>query len=162
MSAGLPFHQETTVRVVASPQAVFALLDDHQRLAAHMEKPSLMMAGASMKIETDRQKGQALGSLITMKGQVLGIGLSVAEKVTEYAPPLRKSWETLGETRLLVIGPYRMGFTLAPDAEMSQLRVWIDYDLPSGRWGRWLGKLLGRRYADWCVKRMAVDAARAF
>lgn len=162
MSAQLPFHRETTVRVAASPQAVFALLDDHQRLAAHMEKPSLMMAGATMKIETDSKRGQALGSLITVKGQVLGMALSVSEKVTEYAPPLRKSWETFGETHLLVIGAYRMGFVLAPDVEMSQLRVWIDYDWPTGRWARLLGKLLGRPYADWCVQRMAADAARAF
>lgn len=162
MSAPFPFHRESTVRVAASPQSVFALLDDHQRLAAHMEKPSLMMAGATMKIETDSKRGQALGSLITVKGQVLGMALSVSEKVTEYAPPLRKSWETFGETHLLVIGAYRMGFVLAPDAEMSQLRVWIDYDWPTGRWARLIGKLLGRTYADWCVQRMAADAARAF
>jgi len=55
-----------------------------------------------------------------------------------------------------------MGFALAPDAEASQLRVWIDYALPTGRWERWLGQLLGRGYADWCVKRMAADAVRAF
>lgn len=162
MSAQFPFHRETTVRVAASPQSVFALLDDHQRLAAHMEKPSLMMAGATMKIETDNERGQALGSLITVKGQVLGMALSVSEKVTEYAPPLHKSWETFGEPHLLVIGAYRMGFALAPDAETSQLRVWIDYDWPTGRWARLLGRLLGRTYADWCVQRMAADAARAF
>ena len=93
----LPFHRETTVHVAANPQTVFELLNDHQRLAAHMEKPSLMMAGATMKITTDRQKGQALGSLITVKGHVLGMALSVSEKVTEYAPPLRKAWETIGD-----------------------------------------------------------------
>ena len=162
MSAQFPFHRETTVRVAASPHAVFALLDDHQRLAAHMEKPSLMMAGATMKIETDSERGQALGSLITVKGQVLGMALSVSERVTEYEPPLRKVWDTFGEPHLLVIGAYRMGFALAPDAETSQLRVWIDYDWPTGRWARLLGKLLGRTYADWCVQRMAADAARAF
>lgn len=162
MSSPLPFHRETTVRVAASPQVVFALLDDHQRLAAHMEKPSLMMAGATMQITTDSQKGQALGSLITVKGRVLGMALSVAEKVTEYAPPLRKTWETIGETQLLVIGAYRMGFVLDPGAEQSHLRVWIDYDWPAGRWSRWLGRHLGATYADWCVQRMAHDAKCAF
>ena len=162
MSGPLPFHRETTVHVAASPHTVFALLNDHQRLAAHMEKPSLMMAGATMKITTDSLKGQALGSLITVQGQVLGMALSVTEKVTEYAPPLRKTWETVGDTHLLVIGAYRMGFVLTPDGEMSQLRVWIDYDWPTGRWERRLARFLSRTYADWCVKRMATDAARAF
>lgn len=166
MKSQFLFHREATVRVAASPQAVFALLDDHQRLAAHMEKPSLMMAGAAMKIETDGNKGKALGSVITIKGRMLGMALSVSEKVTEYAPPLRKSWETFGKTHLLVVGAYRMGFVLTPDAgspqESSQLRVWIDYDWPAGRWARLTGKLLGRIYADWCVQRMATDAVRAF
>ncbi len=162
MSGQLPFHREITVHIAASPQTVFALLNDHQRLAAHMEKPSLMMAGATMKITTDSQKGQALGSLITVQGRVLGMALSVTEKVTEYAPPLRKAWKTVGETHLLVIGAYRMGFVLAPESEMSHLRVWIDYDLPTGRWTRVVGKLLGKTYADWCVQRMATDAKRAF
>ncbi|EJL89861.1 Polyketide cyclase / dehydrase and lipid transport [Polaromonas sp. CF318] len=162
MSSQFPFHREATVRVAAKPEAVFALLDDPQRLGAHMEKPSLMMAGATMKIETDSNKGKALGSVITLKGRVLGMALSVSEKVTDYAPPLRKSWETFGETHLLVVGAYRMGFVLTPDAGSSTLRVWIDYDWPAGRWARLLGKLLGRLYADWCVQRMAIDAVRAF
>lgn len=157
----LPFHKESTVHIVASPQAVFQLLDDHERLAAHMEKPSLMMAGASMKIDTDSRNGKALGSVITLKGRVLGLALFVSERVTEYAPPLRKTWETFGEPQLLVIGSYRMGFELVPGGVTSQLRVWIDYDLPTGWWGRWLGKLLGGFYASWCVQRMSSDATLA-
>lgn len=162
MTARFSFHREATVNIAASPQAVFTLLDDHRRLAAHMEKPSMMMAGATMKIETDGQRGQAVGSLISMKGQILGIPLWVEETVSEYEPPLRKTWETRGEPRLLVIGNYRMGFELAPRAGKTHLCVWIDYELPSGTWERWLGKILGKAYADWCVKRMADDAANAF
>lgn len=158
----LPFRKEATVHVAASPQTVFQLLNDHQRLAAHMEKPSLMMAGASMHIETDNHKGQALGSVITLTGRVLGLRLSVAERVIDYAPPLRKTWETIGSPQLLVIGPYRMGFALTPADAGSQLLVWIDYDWPAGRWTGWLGRLLGGLYANWCVQRMAADAAQAF
>ncbi|MDO8769231.1 MAG: SRPBCC family protein [Burkholderiaceae bacterium] len=162
MTARFNCHREATVNIAASPQAVFTLLDDHQRLAAHMEKPSMMMAGATMQIETDGQRGQAVGSLISMKGKILGIPLWVEEAVSEYEPPFRKTWETRGEPRLLVIGNYRMGFELAPRAGKTHLRVWIDYELPSGMWKRWLGKILGKTYADWCVKRMADDAASAF
>lgn len=162
MTARFSFHREATVDIAASPQAVFTLLDEHQRLAAHMEKPSLMMAGATMKTETDSQRGQAIGSLIRMKGRILGIPLWVEETVSEYKPPFRKAWETLGEPRLLVIGNYRMGFELASRENKTRLRVWIDYNPPSGIPGRWLGSILGKVYADWCVTRMASDAARAF
>lgn len=96
--------------MAASPQQVFAFLDDPRRLSAHMEKSSWMMAGAAMKIDTDSRRGQAVGSLIRMKGRVLGISLWVEEKVSVYQPPLRKIWETSGEPRLVVVGSYVMGF----------------------------------------------------
>jgi hypothetical protein len=162
MSPQFRFHREATAGMAASPQEVFAFLDDHRRLTTHMEKPSLMMAGATMKTETDSQRGQAVGSLIRMKGRVLGIALCVEETVSDYQPPFRKTWETLGEPRLLVIGNYRMGFELAARAGKTDLRVWIDYNLPSRIAGRWLGKILGNVYANWCVKSMVRDAAKAF
>jgi hypothetical protein len=162
MSSRFRFHREAAAGIAASPQDLFAFLDDHRRLAAHMEKPSLMMAGAAMKITTDRQQGQAVGSWIRLEGRVLGIVLSVEEVVRDYKPPVLKTWETRGEPHLLVIGQYRMGFELAPSADNTQLRVWIDYNLPSGLPGRWLGRLLGTVYADWCVTRMVRDPANVF
>lgn len=162
MSPRYQFHREGTADVAASSDAVFAFLDDHKRLAAHMEKPSLMMAGATLKTATDSQRGQAVGSRISMTGRFLGIPLCVEESVIEYEPPLRKTWETSGEPRLLVMGKYRMGFNLTPQADKARLCVWIDYDLPSGVWARWLGRILGNVYADWCVTRMIRDSMSAF
>ena len=103
-----PLHHRTEVDVDADARSLFALLDDHRWLAGHMEKPSLMMAGATMQVETDALLGQAVGSLIRITGRVLGVNLMVEEVVTERVPPLRKTWETRGEPRLLVIGSYRM------------------------------------------------------
>lgn len=59
-----PFHEEKDVIVQADVNRLFALLDDHRTLSAHMQKPSLMLAGSSMKIQTDDAHGRALGSLI--------------------------------------------------------------------------------------------------
>ena len=158
MTLQFRFHREATADIAASSQAVFAFLDDPKRLAAHMEKPSLMMAGAIMKIETDNRRGQAVRSQIRLNGRVLGIPLSVEETVIEYDPPLRKTWETCSEPKLLVMGRYRMGFELTEQVGKTLLRVWIDYDFPSGVWARWLGKMVGNVYADWCVTRMVKDA----
>lgn len=156
-----PFVRIATATFKGTASEVFAVLDDHRRLAAHMEKPSLMMAGARMKIETDHLRGQALGSEIRMHGHVLGIPISVTEKVVEYVSPLRKVWVTTSEPKLLVIGRYRMGVELKPIAQAVRLRVWIDYDLPTGRLTRLLGRLLGGLYAQWCVGRMLRDASHA-
>jgi hypothetical protein len=154
-----PFHREASTTVESTAAKVFAALDDHKRLAGHMSKPSLMMAGTKMTIETDPLEGKALGSEIRLRGRVLGIPIYVVEKVVEYAIPLRKVWQTTTEPRLLVIGAYRMGVELTPKAQAVQLRVWIDYDLPTGWFSHLLGRLLGGLYAQWCLDQMLRDAS---
>jgi hypothetical protein len=149
----LPRHVESVIETGLAPAEAFARLDDHRRLAAHMQSRSPMLAGSSMRIETDAQQGRGIGSRIRLSGQVLGLELFVEEAVVEYLPPRRKVWQTTGEPRLLVIGRYRMGFEVQPCGVGSRVGLWIDYELP--RVGvAWLGRRLGRFYARWCTSRM--------
>ncbi|MBX3572325.1 MAG: SRPBCC family protein [Mesorhizobium sp.] len=157
-----PFSAETRVRVNASPDAVFAFLDDHRNLSAHMEQTSLMMMGSRMEIHLDEGGARSVGSKFGFTGSILGIPLSVEEIVTERDPPRSKAWVTIVEPTLWVIGCYRMGFVLAPESGSSLLTVFIGYDLPRRFGIRWLGWLLGGFYAKWCTNRMANDAARHF
>ena len=115
-----------------------------------------------METELDEGRGQKIGSRIRLSGRVLGVELSVEEIVTERNPPRRKVWETIGAPKLLVIGPYRMGFELSPQGKGSMLRVFIEYALPESAPARWLGRLFGRYYARWCTQQMVDDAVRHF
>lgn len=153
---------ESRAVVAASAERVFAHIDDHARLSAHMSASSWMMGGGRMTIELDEGRGHRVGSHIRLAGNVLGLTLSAEEVVTEHRPPHAKTWETIGTPRLLVVGAYRMGFEVTPRGEHSELRVFIDYALPAGRVGRWLGRLLGPVYAKWCTERMVKDAAKFF
>lgn len=153
---------ETTIHVSAPAEAVFARLDDHTRLAAHMERPSAMMGGGRMSYEFDEGRGQAVGSHIKMGGSAFGLSLDVDEIVTQRDPPRRKVWETVGQPRLVVIGAYEMGFEITPANLGSNLRVWIAYDLSPNLIGRWLGPFLAPLYAKWCVGGMVSDAAAYF
>jgi hypothetical protein len=155
-------HAETRREVAASATQLFDYLNDHTRLSSHMSERSWMMAGSRMTVALDAAKGQSVGSRIRLSGRILGLPLSVDEIVTECERPLRKVWETTGEPRLLVIGPYRMGFEISASGAASQLRVFIDYALPSGPITRSLGRLLGGTYARWCTGQMADDAVRHF
>ena len=156
-----PLHHRSEIDIDIDAHRLFAHLDDHKRLAGHMERPSLMMAGATMRVETDALRGQAVGSVIRVSGRVLGMNLTVEEVVTERVPPSRKIWETRGEPRLLVIGAYRMGFTISPQGGLSRLMVFIDYQLPPRGFARMLGLLFGATYAAWCTRRMTTDAMAA-
>ena len=154
-------HKEVSATIAASPEKVFALLDDQTRLAQHMDRPSMMMGGGRMTYEFDIAKGQAIGSHIRMGGKAFGLKLALEEIVTEREPPRRKVWKTLGIPELFVIGSYEMGFELEPSAGGSNLRVWIDYALPADGLGRWI-PLLGAYYARWCVSQMVRDAKLQF
>ena len=153
-----PHRFETRIDVAAPPEAVFAILDDQERLGAHMTKSSAMMGGGAMHYSFDAGRGRAVGSRIEMRGEAMGVHLELAEVVTERAPPLRKAWETVGEPHLLVVGRYRMGFEISPRDDGSDVLVFIDYDDPAGPWAL-LGRLLGPVYARWCTTSMA-EAAR--
>jgi hypothetical protein len=159
--SGYPHHLETMVDVPAAPAELFENIDDHSRLAEHMTGSSMMMGGSRMRFSYDEGGGRAVGSRIRMAGSILGVRLGLEEVVTERTPPFRKGWETVGEPRLLVIGGYRMGFEISPQADGSRLKVFIDWREPEPPW-RWLGRFLGRAYAKWCTESMARGAADVF
>jgi hypothetical protein len=158
----LAHHFETQVEIDAPPVEVFDFLDDHRRLLAHMTEPSWQMAGSSMTIGMDKNQGRALGSRITLSGRILGLSLQVEEVVTKYNPPHSKTWETVGTPRLLVIGPYAMGFALSPRQGGWLLCVFIDYSPQGEGFCHLLGRLFSKSYAKWCTNRMACDAALHF
>ena len=160
--SSFPRCYETMASIAASPERVFEQVDDHTRLSSHMSQGSWKMGGGRMKVEFDEDHGQAVGSRIRLSGRVLGMNLSVDEVVVERTPPRRKSWETVGSPRLLVIGHYRMGFDIAPQGQGSRLCVFIEYALPPSGLARWLGWIFGGFYARWCVRQMVFDTVKHF
>ena len=156
------YHRQKQAIIAASQAEVFAYLDDQTRLAAHMEKRSMMMLGGRMTYEFDAGQGRAVGSVIRMGGHFLGLALVVVEVVTERTPPASKTWETRGPQRLLIIDSYVMGFETGAIIEGTSARVYIDYQLPSSLPWRWFGLLFAGVYARWCVSRILDDAVRHF
>ncbi|MEP6791429.1 MAG: SRPBCC family protein [Ramlibacter sp.] len=157
-----PHHAESHGQVRASAARVFEHLDDHARLSAHMSRRSWRMGWSRMKLSLDEQAGRAAGSHIRLDGRILGVRLALEEVVTEHTPPTRKVWATVGTPRLLVIGPYQMGFLLVPAGGDVTLTVFIDYALPGRGPSRLLGRIFGHWYARWCTARMVADAQAAF
>lgn len=110
--------------VATSADVLFDYLDDQASLGSHMQKPSMMMLGGRMSYEFDEARGRTVGSVIRMRGNILGLVLSVEEVITERQPPRRKVWETRGPLNFLVIGAYRMGFEIsAPGPGLAAARI---------------------------------------
>ncbi|WP_026374339.1 SRPBCC family protein [Agrococcus lahaulensis] len=153
-------HAERSIELPASAPEVFAFLDDHRNLSAHMAGSSAMLAGGSMQLELDERGSRDVGAHVVMRGSVLGIELFLDEVVVERTPHASKSWQTV-EQRLLVIGAYRLGFLLTPlERARSRLTAWIDDDRPPKR--VWLGRPAGRLSAAWCVRQILRAAAVRF
>lgn len=159
----MPFahHTETRVHISASTAEVFAFLDDQEALGAHMTRRSAAMAGGRMTYDFDDGKGRLPGSVIRMRGEMLGMKLLVEEAVIQRVPPQRKVLETRGDQNMIVIDAYRLGFEIQPDADGSELRVFIDYDVPPG-WFGFVARFPAYFYARWCVAQMADAAVERF
>ena len=153
-------HFENQVLITTSAVDLFAFVDDHVRLASHMNKSSWMMGGGRMATEVDSGLGQKVGSHIRMTGKVFGINLSLDEVISDYDPPRLKVWETVGQPKLLVIDHYRMKAEIEPQRVGCKLKVSIDYNRPTKN--AWLGMLFGGFYAKWCVMKMVRETTDHF
>ena len=82
-STGRPLsrHEESSATVPAAAESVFAFLDTHENIAAHMNRPNWAMLGGTMTTSLDSLAGKEVGSVIRIEGRVLGITISLAEKI---------------------------------------------------------------------------------
>lgn len=152
------YHEDGLVS--SSPEKVFAYLDDHIRLSSHMTRSSWVMGGGRMETTIDEGGGQKVGSHIRLSGKAFGMSIALDEVVTRHEAPRFKIWETVGTPRLLVIGHYRLGIEVTPHNDISNLHVFIDYNLPDTN--AWLGYLFGKAYAKWCVRQMLYGVVNHF
>src|SRR3989344_5777268 len=153
-------HYEDSMLIPAPAEELFAYIDDHTRFSSHMSQSSWMMGGGHMDVSVDEGRGQKAGSHIRLSGTAFGIKLFLDEVVMPHEPPRIKTWETVGNLKLLVVGHYRMGIEITPRGPGSLMRVYIDYDLPTPN--AWLGRLFGGMYATWCVGQMIKGAEGQF
>jgi hypothetical protein len=158
----LPLHGEAACELRVPASTDFEHIDQPERLSAHMARPSWQLAGASMTIETDGGGGRRVGSHVRLADRMLEILLRVEGVVVEREPPKLKTWETIGQPRLMVIGRYHTSVRMDAWNDRSHVTISIDYALPAGAPVRWLGKAFGSLYANWRVRQMVRDLVHRF
>jgi len=89
-------HYEESALIAARQSEIFAHLDDPSSLNLHMGRSSWQMGGGKMAIALDGGGWQRVGSTMRMAGTAFGIRLRLDTRLTEYVPPQRKIWETIG------------------------------------------------------------------
>src|SRR5262249_44339261 len=117
---------------------------------------------ARMQVHMEPDHARRVGSRFGFSGSVLGLPLGADEVVTRREPPFGKSWETIGEPRLWVIGRYAMAFELEPQKRFCRLEVTIDSALRPAGLPRLIGRLFAPLYARLCTRRIVEDAKQHF
>ena len=154
---------KTLKRVVvinAPVDSVFTFMDDIQNTGGHMTKSNTPMMGSKLTVEwlTDYKIG--LGSKYRWRGKVIGMKMDFTVEVTKWIKGKEKIWETIGETKMIVLSWYRMYLVLTPLENGTTLaELGIFYTKPQGSF---LSFLLSKRYAVWCVKSMTKDSQKHF
>jgi Polyketide cyclase / dehydrase and lipid transport len=152
---------EETTTIPAPPARVFAWLDDPQNTGWHMSRPSLAMLGGALRVERLSAMAAGVGATYRSWGHVLGLRIDFTTTVVRWVAGQEKVWRTIGDPRLIVIGPFEMRFALEPIDGGARLIMAVEYDLPASVLGRLLGRVLAAPYARWCLRRMCRDARAA-
>lgn len=150
---------EKTVIINAKPEEVFAFMDDINSTGMHMTTSNPKMAGSKLNLEwlTDYKTG--LHAKYKWTGKVLGMKMKFTVVVTHWDKGRLKTWETIGDAKMIVISWYRMYLELQPNGDgTTTAKLGILYtkskNLP--------GFLFGKSYSVWCVKSMLSDTRKHF
>lgn len=150
---------EKTVIMNAKPDEVFAFMDDINNTGMHMTKSNAQMMGSKLNLEWLTEHKTGLHTRYRWIGKVMGMKMKFTVIVTQWDNGKSKTWETIGDAKMIVISWYRMYLELKPNEDgTTSAKLGILYtkskNLP--------GFLLGRWYSKWCVKSMLGDTRKHF
>lgn len=145
----------------ASPEQVFNQIDDLGVTGMHMTKSSWMMMGSKLNLMylTDNKKG--MGTKYRWTGKMMGLKMDFTVEVTKWIEGKEKTWETIGESKLIIYSWYRMHLAVKETAEGTLAEISIEYERPKGIFFKILSFLLADWYCKWCLKNMLNDSEKA-
>ncbi|MBB1286855.1 SRPBCC family protein [Flavisolibacter sp. BT320] len=94
--------------IPAPPQKVFEQMDDFSKTGMHMGESSMLMMGSKLTLEQLSQNATCVGASYRWHGKIMGLAIDFAETVTEWQPPERKEWQTIGKAKIIIMSWYKM------------------------------------------------------
>ena len=145
----------------ATPNEVFAYLDDLGATGMHMTKSSMPMMGGKLTLDFLSDNHSGLHSKYRWTGKVLGFPLDFTVTVTKWSLNEEKIWETVGETKLIIYSWFRMHLKIKPVHNVTQAELSLSYKKPKSVFNRILSYFLADWYCRWCLKNMLDDTQRS-
>ena len=144
----------------AAPDKVFAMIDDLGVTGMHMTKSSTMMMGNKLSLEYLTNNHTGLGSRYRWKGTMMGMKMDLTVEVTKWIEGVEKTWETIGEAKMIIYSWYRMHLLVKPLTGGSEAELSITYEKPNGWFARIISFFFADWYCNWCLKNMLVDTKK--
>jgi uncharacterized membrane protein len=152
-------HTQKVIEIRASPERVFAHMDDIANVGWHMEgKRTMPMMGGKLHHELVSSNATGVGATYRWYGKVMGMTIDFKETVTKWVENKQKIWSTLEDAKIIIMSNYEMRLNLTPTENGTKVNFEIYYELPNSILGQLLGRLLAQSYARWCLTRACEDA----
>lgn len=149
------------IEIRATPEEVFAYMDDILNVGWHMSGRSMPLMGGRLHLERVSEHSTGMGAPYRWHGKVLGLKVDFAEVVTKRILNKEKVWRTIEGARIIIMSQYEMRLSLSATDTGTLVTFRIDYELPDSFLGKIVGKLLARRYSEWCLRSVCEDAKKA-
>ena len=142
----------------APAQKVFSYLDDLGVTGMHMTKSSAMMMGSKLNLEYLTVHHTGPGSKYRWTGTMMGMKMDFTVEVIKWTEGVEKTWETIGEARMIIYSWYRMHLMVSPKGNTTEAELSITYERPKGWLARIISFLFADWYCNWCLKNMLSDS----
>jgi hypothetical protein len=144
----------------ASPDRVFATIDDLGVTGMHMTKSSGMMMGSKLHLQYLTENHTGLGSKYRWTGKMMAMKMDFTVEVTKWVKGVEKVWETIGEARMIIYSWYRMNLLVKPENNGSEAKLSITYEKPKGWFSKIISFFFADWYCNWCLNNMLNDTKK--
>ena len=136
-------------------------MDNISNTGMHMTKSSMPSMGSNLELMQLSAYATGLNSKFRWYGKMTGFTLDFTVGVTKWIKDKEKVWETIGATKMIILGWYQMRLVLSPQGESTKAELSIAYTRPGNIFFRFISIFLAPWYANWCLNNMLQDSKKS-
>ena len=146
------------ILIHSTPEKVFAYMDNIGNTGMHMTKSSMLMMGNKLELKQLSENATGLNSKFHWYGKMIGFTMDFTVIVTKWVKDKEKTWETIGEAKMIILDWYQMCFVISPKGENIKVELSIAYTKPKNIIFKFIAFFLAPFYANWCLNNMLQDS----
>jgi hypothetical protein len=145
------------ILINATPQKVFAYMDNLSNTGMHMTEKSSMMMGNKLQLKQLSENATGLNAKFRWFGKMMGFTLDFTVIVTNWIKDKEKIWETVGDAKMIIMKWYKMHLLISSEGKNTKVALSISYIKPKNIFFRVIAFFLSPLYANWCLNKMLND-----